>query len=516
MNYFEQSDFDVFQNGGKPRDTLLEKKYHTPLDKFKELTNKVKDAVNKKLPKGDELSVEVDVKCLTTPGRNVNQTLISYKWARFYIHNCQGLLKPNTNDPYTQNVFGLSINKDGLHIGVNINLQQTKTISKEQKTAINQIENRTRKDISNDDLNRLVDTISEYILSHESDYLENGAILGIQECIRRKTINTMKQLLITNYNLILTGAPGTGKTYLAMEIAKKITGDSNDNNHPHYEMVQFHPSYDYSDFVEGLRPISDSKGNIGFIRMDGVFKAFCKKALNVYNNSEEKEDVQKFVFIIDEINRGEMSKIFGELFFSIDHGYRGVKGKIKTQYQNLVDKEYDANGNMTTNEDLFKDGFFIPENVYIIGTMNDIDRSVESMDFAMRRRFAFKEIRATDRESMLDEKIKDSKVRDKAILKMHNLNYRIQTIDGLNEAYHVGPSYFGKIKKDDDFGGLWDYHIKGLLYEYLRGMPNAKELLESLYRAYEAEESYVIVNNGDLVLDSNKSDAWKNKVIEKK
>ena len=94
--------------------------------------------------------------------------------------------------------------------------------------------------------------------------------------------------------------------------------------------------------------------------------------------NDDSRQSKKFIFVIDEINRGEISKIFGELFFSIDPGYRGEKGRIKTQYQNLVD-----------DKDVFAKGFYIPENVYIIGTMNDIDRSVESMDFAMRRRFAF-------------------------------------------------------------------------------------------------------------------------------
>ena len=98
------------------------------------------------------------------------------------------------------------------------------------------------------------------------------------------------------------------------------------------------------------------------------------------------EDNRTFIFIIDEINRGEISKIFGELFFSIDPGYRGEKGRVQTQYQNMIE-----------DGDVFKKGFFVPDNVYIIGTMNDIDRSVESMDFAMRRRFAWAEVTAEER-----------------------------------------------------------------------------------------------------------------------
>lgn len=298
-----------------------------------------------------------------------------------------------------------------------------------------------------------------------------------------------KSLLEKSHNLILTGAPGTGKTYLAKKIAKEMTDDK-DNNLTHFEMVQFHPSYDYSDFVEGLRPVKDATGNMGFERKDGVFKEFCKKALA--NSSKT------YVFIIDEINRGEMSKIFGELFFSIDPGYRGTKGRIKTQYQNLVDKEYDENGNIK-GDDVFKDGFFVPENVYIIGTMNDIDRSVESMDFAMRRRFAFKEITADERIDMwADAKLQD--VNDEIKNHMQCLNYAIQLIPGLSSAYHVGPSYFLSLPNtltDDDFKALWNSRLKGLLFEYLRGMPNAEVFLDKLEEVY---------NNATCLDDSKKQD----------
>ena len=314
----------------------------------------------------------------------------------------------------------------------------------------------------------------------------------------------MKQVeeLKKAYNLILTGAPGTGKSYLAKEIAKAMTGDTDENNHPHYEMVQFHPSYDYSDFVEGLRPINnDVKDNIGFVRKDGVFKAFCRKALNdSYEKTDKgwvyKGDVEapKYVFIIDEINRGEMSKIFGELFFSIDPGYRGTKGSIKTQYANLVvtPNEFDAVLGITKKTD-DKDKimnteefghFFVPENVYIIGTMNDIDRSVESMDFAMRRRFTFNEVKATDRIDMWDGNI-DDEWKDAALSKMNAMNAVIEQIPGLNEAYHIGPSYFLKIQDmNGNWDELWNSNLKGLVAEYLRGMPDAKERLQEVQNAY--------------------------------
>lgn len=383
------------------------------------------------------------------------------------------------------------------------------------------------------------------------------------------------ELLKANKNLILTGAPGTGKTYLAKKIAEIMEAD--------YEFVQFHPSYDYTDFVEGLRPTSpDGNGNIGFERKDGVFKAFCLNAINSNQNSSinrsasealgafkrdlrskgyieiksfrsdtiiktslsltdcisvpEKSDwrvtdekmlnyiinnichendtytksigdfikehymsnshnehhddnLKNFVFIIDEINRGELSKIFGELFFSIDPGYRGKKGLVKTQYQNLI----------TDKSDPFYDGFYVPENVYIIGTMNDIDRSVESMDFAMRRRFAWKEVRADENTGMLDDL---GSMKLDVVAKMNRLNEAIWNdatndgIEGLSRAYNIGGAYFRKLKlylnddfsnKDEAYRKLWDNHLRGVLFEYLRGSIDAAENMKMLENVYFSE-----------------------------
>ena len=189
-------------------------------------------------------------------------------------------------------------------------------------------------------------------------------------------------------------------------------------------------------------------------------------------DSISKTERKDFIFIIDEINRGEMSKIFGELFFSIDPGYRGKDGLIKTQYQNLVEEG-----------DIFYDGFYVPENIYIIGTMNDIDRSVESMDFAFRRRFTFVEIKANENLGMLDEL--DDSIRETARQKLLSLNEAISKIEGLSSAYHIGGAYFLKLKElCNDFEKLWKYHLEGLLREYLRGMENSDDAFAKLKEAY--------------------------------
>ena len=315
-------------------------------------------------------------------------------------------------------------------------------------------------------------------------------------------------LLKANKNLIFTGAPGTGKTYLAKQIASQMilgkeyntaSDEEKETIKEQYDFVQFHPSFDYTDFVEGLRPI-ENNGNISFQRQDGIFMQFCRKALKAYNDVEKKEEAPKFVFVIDEINRGELSKIFGELFFCIDSGYRGENGKVKTQYSNLW-KDEDKFGEDNT--------FFIPENVYIIGTMNDIDRSVESMDFAMRRRFAFKEILASDSMDMLQSNDKLKDFYPEIEKRMANLNSCILTIQGFSSAYQIGAAYFLKLANyleggeitENAWENLWMNHLQGLLFEYLRGLPNADEELQKLHRAFKLEETYKLNEEEKVVKD---------------
>ena len=235
-----------------------------------------------------------------------------------------------------------------------------------------------------------------------------------------------------------------------------------------YEFVQFHPSYDYTDFVEGLRPIKKDDQELGFELKDGIFKNFCKKAI--------KNPNKNYAIVIDEINRAEISKVFGELFFAIDTGYRGEEGKVKTQYANLNILDPDI-------PKLQSGYLYVPNNLFIIGTMNDIDRSVESFDFAMRRRFTWVEIKAEDRIEMLDEL--GGELKKQAVIKMKEINNVIEKIEGLNDSYHIGPAYFLKLKEyNGDFLQLWNYNIEPLVKEYLRGLPNADIDLKAVAEAY--------------------------------
>jgi GTPase subunit of restriction endonuclease len=329
----------------------------------------------------------------------------------------------------------------------------------------------------------------------------------LKENKKTAMILTYKKTLLSNYNLILTGAPGTGKSYLAKQIAAQIilgktynedtaTPPEKDAMNKQCAFIQFHPSFDYTDFVEGLRPIDDGNGNVSFRREDGIFMSFCRNALEAYNKATDKTNAPKYVFVIDEINRGELSKIFGELFFCIDPGYRGQKGQVKTQYNNLW-KNSIAPSQCTYGD---SDFFYIPDNVYIIGTMNDIDRSVESMDFAMRRRFAFHEVTSEDRFCMIEENEKLADYSDEIHKRMSNLNRCILTIRGLSSAYQIGPAYFLKLEKyldgssdlKNSWEELWNNHIYGLLFEYLRGIRDSGEQLTKLERAFNMIDKYDI------------------------
>ncbi|RKW53647.1 MAG: ATPase [Lachnospiraceae bacterium] len=408
--------------------------------------------------------------------------------------------------------------------------------------------------------------------------------------------NPYSKMLLESKNIIFRGAPGTGKSYLAKQIAADIISngftdrysDLTDEQKRQMEFVQFHPSYDYSDFVEGIRPKMNEDGSMGFELQEGIFKRFVDKARKNLENSQKSkekikkeisantvmanffdnieygvqefytikgnkftvtdvddkyiyiaipgnktvdklnlnidevrkmlesgrdfekvsditnffgkqfatqnysydfvlfkeikkdglkevktnvapEELKKYIFIIDEINRGEISKILGELFFSIDPGYRGKSGEVATQYSNMHDDPDEK--------------FYIPENVYIIGTMNDIDRSVDSFDFAMRRRFRFVEVKAKATQDML-ESLENEALKSKAVERMDRLNAEILKVDDLNENYQIGASYFLKLKTLS-FEELWTDYLKPLLQDYVRGLYDEEGIMKRFERAYD-------------------------------
>ncbi|MBF0714761.1 AAA family ATPase [Gemella palaticanis] len=328
-----------------------------------------------------------------------------------------------------------------------------------------------------------IDILIEYLLLRlENELNINLYDLG-EEMKKLKTIDNKnlikyKELLENEKNIILRGAPGTGKTYLSKDIAKLLIMGENINNNQFYDdsleeklekqlgFVQFHPSYDYTDFVEGLRPIQREDSSIGFEYKAGIFRNFVEKAI--------KDKENKYVFIIDEINRGEISKILGELFFSIDPGYRGKKGKVTTQYSNMITDKHEVSKE-----------FYIPENVYIIGTMNDIDRSVDTFDFAMRRRFTFIEITA-------EESATNMNLKDDIKKKMMALNNKIVNNVALTSDYQVGASYFKSIEKEyseQKLKLLWSTKLEPLFRDYLRGEIDIETKISSLEESLFGEEN---------------------------
>jgi len=232
--------------------------------------------------------------------------------------------------------------------------------------------------------------------------------------ISEENLKGASYLLEYKKNIILQGPPGTGKTFIARRLAYLAMGVKDSSK---IEMIQFHQSYSYEDFIQGYRPTDDGR----FYLQNGIFFEFCRKA--------KSDPMHKYFFIIDEINRGNLSKIFGELMMLIEQDKRGKEFAMKLTYS-YSDRE----------------SFYIPENIYIIGTMNTADRSLAIVDYALRRRFVFIDIKPAFNQPGFEELLKSNRVSSSLISKIKNrmedLNNVIAGDDNLRKWFSVGHSYF--------------------------------------------------------------------------
>ena len=280
--------------------------------------------------------------------------------------------------------------------------------------------------------------------------------------ISEEKYDTIVNTLLRKKNIILQGAPGVGKTFCAKKIMYSIMNEKDDSR---IRVVQFHQSYSYEDFVQGYRPNEDGK----FELKNGVFYDLVMDAIEEYKNAKiNNVEPKKYAIIIDEINRGNISKVFGELMMLIESDKRSEKWSINLTYSD--------------------DEFYIPENLYIIGTMNTADRSLAMIDYALRRRFAFIELEPAFeseklRKYLIEKEKIDTEVVNRIIENFKSLNYYIK--ETLGKDFMIGHSYFINQQLDSEdyeniYNDIIEYEIKPLLEEYY--FDDKEKVIECLSR----------------------------------
>jgi len=287
-----------------------------------------------------------------------------------------------------------------------------------------------------------------------------------------------------NPNVIMYGPPGTGKTYSVVNSLDFVCqGDSS-----RYELLQFHPSFTYEDFIEGIKPKGVSKdGNIRFELVNGVFKNFCIKAKN--------NPGKPFYFVVDEINRANLSSVFGETLSLLEKDYRhngiGNKNLIRTQYSTLIedlikeDKKYESLAYTIDNNEV---KFGVPENVFFIGMMNDVDKSIDAFDLALRRRFKW--IRKDCDYEVIEEETRFKRKEDfsnigQYIKACEKLNNYISAELGLGKSYEFGHSFFMKMSDIAKRKEITQHNLETLFNLYLR--PTLKEYLRAVFAESELD-----------------------------
>ena len=288
------------------------------------------------------------------------------------------------------------------------------------------------------------------IESYSRERFLDDVYIGADRIEAEAIYDELHDLVLRKRNVILQGPPGVGKTFAAKRLAYAIMGCKDDSR---VEMVQFHPSYSYEDFVQGYRP--DDDGN-GFEIKDGLFVDFCNRAREGLHDDGTPGD--EYFLIIDEINRGNLSKIFGEAFMLIEADKRGDDYRVKLLYSPCED-------------------FSIPRNLYIIGTMNTADRSIAMIDYALRRRFAFFSMGpgfcSDGFKKYRKEKVKNETF-DKFVDAVVQVNNEIRADPSLGEGFEIGHSYLCDFVMEGDqeidverrLSEVLDYEIAPLLREY--------------------------------------------------